>query len=100
VKYEISGLDNLVAEIKYTGALGGTETVTDISKFAGGKDFKTIGVNFLPFESKLKISVNNFSPNSKNYTLTIYVDGVAKTSTIINAAASSLTTGELNYTVD
>lgn len=100
VKYQITGLDSSVAEIRYNNALGGVTIITDFNKFSGGKDSKTLSVNFIPFDSYLKVSVNNTSSSIKNYTLVIYVDGVNKASTPLNAAPNSITTAELNYTVE
>ena len=73
VKYQIIGLDSSVAEIRYINALGGTTIITDYTKFSGGKDSKTLSVNFIPFDSFIKVSVNNSTSTIKNYNLVIYV---------------------------
>lgn len=100
VKYQITGLDSSVAEIRYKNALGGTTIITDFNKFSNGKDSKTLSVNFIPFDSYIKVSVNNSTSTIKNYNLVIYVDGVNKATTPLNAAPTSITTAELNYLVE
>jgi hypothetical protein len=103
VKYQISGLDGSVAEIKYKNAFNGTTDILtngDITKFAGGSDSKSIGVNFTPFDADLVVSVNNTSGSVKHYTLVIYQNGVAKASTNYDAPANSISTGEVEYTVE
>lgn len=100
VKYQITGLDSSVAEIRYKNAMGAITVITDFNKFSGGNDSKTISVNFIPFESYLKVSVNNTSSSIKNYNLVINVGGVNKATTSLIAAPTSITTAELNYTVE
>jgi hypothetical protein len=102
VKYQITGLDASVAEIKYKNAFDGTTDILtngDINKFNGGKDSKSIAVNFTPFDADLVVIVNNTSGSVKHYTLVIYQDGVAKASTNYDAPANSISTGEVDYTV-
>jgi len=100
VKYQITGLDSSVAEIRYTNALGGTTIITDFNKFSGGKDSKTLSVNFIPFDSYIQVSVNNSTSTIKNYILVIYVNGVVKASSSLVAPPTSITTGEVNFTVE
>ncbi len=103
VKYQISGLDSSVAEIRYRNEVGATAVLTtngDITIFAGGGDSKSINVNFTPFEANLKITVNNTSTSNKEYILKIYEDGEVKATKNYSAPASAISSEEVLFTVE
>jgi len=99
VKYQIAELDNAVTEIQYTNSNGDTQILTDYTDFAGSGDSKTVSAKNLPFAAKLQITVNNQTPNTKTYTLVIYVDGEVADSTPMSVPPMAMTTGLVDFTV-
>lgn len=103
VKYQISGLDNHVAEIKYKDATGyiiDVLTNGNINTFAGGSDTKSIAVNNTPFDASLQVTVNNTSATAKEYVLVIYVGNEAKATKNFSAPPSAISTEQVVYTVE
>jgi hypothetical protein len=100
VKYQISGLDNAVVQIKYKKADGSIETLTDFQAFGGGTDSKTVSVSNLPFNATLEVTVNNTTPNTKNYTLVIFVNDVAKDFNGVSVPPMTITTGSVDFVAE
>lgn len=99
VKYQISGIDNLITQIKYTKGNVTTVIVTNYNNFGGGTDSKTTSVN-RPFIANLEVTVNNTSSSSRYYTLSIYVDDMLYHATGLTVPPGTISTGVANYVVN
>ncbi len=99
VKYQISGLDNSVVNIRFYDAAGSLNELTDYTQFGGGGDSKTISLTSKPFDALLQVGVNNTGATVKTYVLVIYVDNVVKSSYNLSVPASTNTSGLVEFTV-
>ncbi len=97
VKYQISGIDNSIVEIKYTKANGETQILSEFGQFAGGGDTKTISVskNDLPFNANLTVTFSNTTNATKQYVLAIYGAEEFPTTNQVPVPANSTVTGQV-----
>jgi len=101
VKYQISGFDNSITQIKYNIVGGGSITVTNLSDFGnGGGDSRTLNAYLLPFDAKLEVAANNATSANKQYVLKIIVDNQTKASYTIDVPPGGSSSGEVTYTVE
>lgn len=102
VKYEISGIDNSIIEIKYTKANGETQIISDFGQFAAGGETKTISVskNDLPFNANLNVTFINTTNATKQYVLAIYGTEELPTINEVLVPANSTITGQVAKTIN
>lgn len=97
VKYEISGIDNAVTQIKYKKGNGSIVTLNDYNSFGSSK---TVKVSDYPFTANLEVTVNNTTGSAKAYTLIIYVDGEAADFTPLVVPSNATSTGVVDFVVE
>ena len=97
VKYEISGIDSSVTQIKYKKGNGSIETITDFEEFG---DSKTVSVSDYPFTADLEVTINNTTGASKAYTLIINVDGEPAAFTPLVVPANTISTGVVDFVIE
>ena len=97
VKYEISGIDSSVTQIKYKKGNGSVVTITDFEEFG---DSKTVSVTDYPFTANLEVTVNNTTSASKAYTLIVNVDGEPADFTPFVVPANATATGVVDFVVE
>jgi len=73
VEYKIEDIDNYFTVIKYQNEEGKTVLLTDPADFPGGSQI--ISVNTRPFTAVLEAKVDNTTNATRNYMLSIIVDG-------------------------
>ena len=97
IEYKIDDFDNYFSIIKFQDADGKTVILDDPADFPGGSEI--ISVNTRPFTAVLEAKVDNTTNATRNYMLSIIVDGKTMVFENLQVMPFSTATADVRYIV-